>query len=134
VIAKEFVFWLIQQFSATKITAMASCGPFWLLLLSKPEITATSTVLCVVFLFLPPNLLMWMFSSVLLSHLSEFRLLQSVSLQAALTTMLPSLSTTCSNPIGWNHTAETAHTLLCINFILGQQAFFWILEPWGWDQ
>jgi hypothetical protein len=28
VIAKEFVFWLIQQFSATKITAMASCGPF----------------------------------------------------------------------------------------------------------
>jgi hypothetical protein len=27
VIAIEFVSWLVQQFSATKITAMASCGP-----------------------------------------------------------------------------------------------------------
>jgi len=28
----------------------------------------------------------------------------------------------------------TAHTLLYVNTVLGQQAFFWVFEPWRWDQ
>ena len=28
----------------------------------------------------------------------------------------------------------TTHTLSYIYSVLGLQAFFWILEPWGWDQ
>jgi hypothetical protein len=56
--------------------------------------------------FRPPTLLTWVLSCVSLSQLLEL-LSQSVSLQDAQTTMIPSLPTTFIKPIGWNHTAET---------------------------
>ena len=76
--------------------------PFYCFVLDYPFIA-------LFFLFFPPALLTWMSSSVSPSHLLEFRLSQSISFQAALATVLPSLPTTCINLIGWNHTAETSH-------------------------
>jgi hypothetical protein len=75
---------------------------------------------CTFFLFLPPTLLMWVFLRVSLSHLLEFLLSWNISYQSCTGTMLLRLFTT--------------HTLPCINSILGQQTFFWILDPWRWVQ
>lgn len=128
--AIEIVSWLVQQFSATKITAMASCGPLWLLLLSKTEITATSTVLCTFFPFLLPALLMWVLSYVLLPHLSKFLLSQNVPLQAVQTIMLPSLPTNCIIAIGRNHTAENFHCPHSSLYKLCIAATGFLLDPW----
>jgi hypothetical protein len=136
VIAIEFVSWLVQQFSATKITAMASCGPSWLLLLSKTEITATSTVLCTFFSFsfLP-------LCSCECSPVARYHTCQNFFYHGTSHPKLHRLPCSLlSQPLASTPLAEitllrifTAHTLPCINSRSQQQAFFRILEPWGWN-
>jgi hypothetical protein len=62
-----------------------------------------------IFPFLPPTLLVWILSCALLSHLlHSFYHGKSLS-KVTLTTILPSLPTTCIKLTGWHHTTETFH-------------------------
>jgi hypothetical protein len=73
---------------------------------------------------------MWVFSCVSLSHRLEFLLWQSICLQVALTTTMPSIPTTCNKPIGWHHTTETLHSPHSPLYKLYIRATDFLLDSW----
>ena len=79
-----------------------------------------------------PTLIMPKFSSVLLLHLLGFLPPRTSFLKAVLMTFHPSLPSTSTNQC--YSELITAHTLPYINPVSGDRLYFWILDPWRWDQ
>jgi hypothetical protein len=77
---------------------------------------------------------MWVFSCVLLSHQLEF-LPSRPSRSSPTDTTLPSTQPLATPYWPSTHYWDifTTHTLPYTYSVLGLQAFFWILEPWGLD-
>ena len=85
--------------------------------------------------FLLPTLLIWVFLCVLLSHWLEFLLSQSIPVQLHWLLHSPPSQRLTITLLADTTLLRlfTAHTLRCVNSILGLQASFWIFEPWGWE-
>jgi hypothetical protein len=78
--------------------------------------------------FLPPTLLMWVYS-VFFSHRLEFPRWRSVCLQLHWPPY-PLHPTTCNNRIGWHHTTETFHSPHSFLYKLFIEATSFLLVSW----